>query len=115
MTHAMCIFETYNGDQTLYTWSNIKPDKAVPRNVKWSTYNGDLLPGAPENWCVPTQQRHALSPQNAVEGWEISKVTWGFPENGGSKNGWFIRENPIKIYDLGYPYFRKPPHALNKH
>ena len=27
------------------------------------------------------------------------------------KNGWFTRENPIKMDDLGYPYSRKPPYG----
>ena len=31
---------------------------------------------------------------------------WGFPEMGVPKNGWFIRENPIKMDDLGL--FRNP-------
>ena len=32
---------------------------------------------------------------------------------GVSPNGWFIRKTPIKMDNLGYPYFRKPPYPDN--
>ena len=34
----------------------------------------------------------------------------GFSINGGTPNGWFRREIPIKFDDLGVPPFRKPPY-----
>ncbi len=34
---------------------------------------------------------------------------WVFPKIMVPQNGWFIRENPIKMDDLGYPYFWKHP------
>ena len=30
---------------------------------------------------------------------------WMFPEIGVPQNGWFMKENPIKIDDLGVPLF----------
>ena len=39
--------------------------------------------------------------------------TWGFRKLGVPPNGWFMRENPIKLDDdWGYPHFRKPPYYI---
>ena len=36
-------------------------------------------------------------------------VIWMFPKIGVPQNGWFIRENTIKMDYLGVPYFWKHP------
>ena len=35
---------------------------------------------------------------------------WGFPSMGVPKNGWFVRENAIKMDDLGVPPFQETSH-----
>ena len=34
---------------------------------------------------------------------------WVFPKIGVPQNGWFIRETPIKMDDLGLPLFSETP------
>jgi len=43
-------------------------------------------------------------------GWLYTKHIWVFPKIGVPQNGWFIMENPIKMDDLGDPYFWKHPY-----
>ena len=69
------------------------------------------------------QQQSALASQHPVDGpaqrrfyqtrggqkllrwWTI----WGGSTTGGTPDGWFVTENPIKIHDLGVPPFQEPP------
>ena len=37
----------------------------------------------------------------------IPDSIWKFPEHGGSQNGWFKRENPATMDDLGIPPFQE--------
>ena len=34
---------------------------------------------------------------------------WRSSWKNGGLNGWFVRENPIEVYDLGLPLFQETP------
>ena len=40
------------------------------------------------------------------------KHGWMFPKIGVPQNGWFIMENPIRMDDLGVPFFLETPTCL---
>ena len=41
-------------------------------------------------------------------------VPWGFPKMEVPKNGWFIREHPLKMDDLGAPLFLETSKCTKK-
>ena len=72
--------------------------------------------GFPEDLAVALEQRFRCTGAPRA-----SAVVFSPPRGAGGgaaatnmavpPNAWFIRDNPIKIDDLGFPHFRKLPHG----
>ena len=50
--------------------------------------------------------------RRAIGKYQTILKIWVFPKIGVPQNGWFIRENPIKMGDLGVPLFLETPILL---
>ncbi len=50
--------------------------------------------------CIPSHTKNVSFPTINI---------WAFPKIGVPQNGWFIRENPIKMDDLGVPLILETP------
>ena len=50
-----------------------------------------------------------MKPNKMDSNWQNHPSIWVFPKIVVPQNGWFIRENPIKIHDLGVPLFLETP------
>ena len=83
------------------------PIRMSPSKLWLRVYHPWVIEG--RRWSVAGSWHHGF--------WRLPMVgncnqpIWGFPKMGVPRNRWFIRENPMKLYDdWGYPHFRKPTH-----
>ena len=67
---------------------------------------------SPLKTVVPNRKSHLNQP-SIFKGRTVSFQGGYVPKIGVPQNGWFIMENPIKIW--GYHHFRKPPYFVSIH
>ena len=88
-----------------------------------SDYNTYIRPNLFFQCFLQAMSGH-LGSATSSQGWEVRQLDlwngsqskmnifehiWVFPKIGVPQNGWFTMENPIKMDDLGYPYFLETP------
>ena len=57
---------------------------------------------------VHSKEQYWYKPSGGLQNC-FKALTWGFPKIGVPQNGWFIKEHPIKMDDLGVPLFLETP------
>jgi len=86
--------------------------------VSWKHHSGLKLyiakPISPPPGILPQMVGDGLRDRGrGVKKFQVFRYIWVFPKIVVPQNGWFIRENPIKMMIWGYPYFWKHPHIVS--
>ena len=69
---------------------------------------GDPFFWSLRSWRPPQRSEVGVwKHQVLVASWMFISEKWGVSINGGIQNGWFIRENPARMDDLGVPLFQE--------